>query len=61
MSKRRSNKPKEVIEVPKTVKVVFIKNFEGSLNDWKVKARKGDTLEVLPFRAEWIKKHGAIE
>lgn len=63
MGKRRSNKPKEVIKKaePKELKVVFIKNFEGSLNGWKIKVKKGDTLDVLPFKAEWLKKHGAIE
>ena len=62
MSKRRVNKPKEVKpQKPSMVKVVFIKNFEGSLNNWKVKSKKGDTLNVLPFRSDWLKQHGAIE
>ena len=63
MAKKRLNKPvkAEVKETkPERVKVTFIKNFEGSLNNWKVNVKKGDTLEVLPFTVEWLKGHGVI-
>jgi len=52
---------KEIVkeEISDTIK--FIKDFQGQFNNRRFNAKKGDTIKVLPFEAEWLKKFGAVE
>jgi hypothetical protein len=42
------------------IRVVFVQNFKGNLNDFKVNIKKGDSLLVEPFQELWLRKKKVI-
>lgn len=46
----------------KTYTVKFITNFEGNLNNWHIKARKGDIVEgISELNYNWLLQFKVIE
>lgn len=46
---------------PKEYQVVFVTDFEGSINNNYVSAKAGDKKKVNKLVYDFVKKHGVVE
>jgi len=61
MKKKPVIKP-EIIPDVKTYNAKFLTNFEGNLNNWHIKARKGDIVEgISELNYKWLLQFKVIE
>ena len=60
MAKKKITFAKEPVK-SELIKVKFIKDFEGQLNDKPFKHLKGAEIEVSKIHFDWLSKHGAIK